>query len=122
MEKEVDVLSFCKKIEELTLQEKCDWKETSERNRYKLKMKTGAVEIFHYEPNQFDIINLPRYEMSFFDSSQYRFASYESTNSHSEQYKIFESLYSTVVSFLEKIKQRKIAIMLDELESSEKKP
>ena len=120
MEKEVDVISFCKKIEELTLQERCDWKETSEKSRYKLKMKTGSVEIFHYEPNQFDLINLPRYEISFYDSGQYRFASYESTNRDSEEYKVFSRLYSTVVNFLEKMKKRKIALLLDEIESSEK--
>lgn len=116
MEKEVDVITLCKKLIELTKQEKCAWKETSETNRYKLSLQRGAVEIYHFYPSQFDIMNKGFYEVSLYDKSQYRYASYRSSNEIEEYYKTFKELYVSIIKYLESLRRRKIALIFEELD------
>ena len=121
MEKEVDIVTLCKKLTERTAQEECSWKETSERSRYKLSMKNGAVEIYHFVPSELDVLNREYYEVSLFDQAQMRYATYKGVDTQSDSFKTFKSLYQSVWTFLEKKRRRKIALLFDELESSEDK-
>lgn len=120
MEKEVDVITLCKRLTDLTKQEKCGWKETSETNRYKLALKSGTVEIYHFYPSQFDIMNKGFYEVSLYDKSQYRYASYRSSNEIEEDYKCFRELYVSILKYLESLRRRKIALLFEELDEKEK--
>lgn len=116
MEKEVDVLTLCKRLIELTKEEKCAWKETSETNRYKLNLNNGAIEIYHYIPPQFDIMNKSYFEVSLYDKGQYRYATYKGTSETEEYNKTFRELYVLVLNFMETIRRRKIAQLFEELE------
>lgn len=116
MEKEVDVLTLCKRLIELTKEEKCAWKETSETNRYKLSLKNGAVEIYHFIPPQFDIMNKSYFEVSLYDKGQYRYATYKGTSEAEEYNKTFRELYVLVLKFMETIRRRKIAQLYEELD------
>lgn len=118
MEKEVDVITLCKKLNELTKQEKCAWKNTSENNRYKLSLKNGTVEIYYYSPDPMGIFEHEYYEVSLTDNSQYRYATYKSESGDSEAFKIFSTLYKEVRNLIEKRRRRKIALLFDELETS----
>ena len=121
MEKEVDVLTLCKRLIELTKEEKCAWKETSETNRYKLSLKNGAVEIYHYIPSQFDIMNKSYFEVSLYDKGQYRYATYKGTNEAEEYNQTFRELYILVLNFMETIRRRKIAQLFEELDEETSK-
>ena len=116
MEKEVDVLTLCKRLIELTKQEKCAWKETSETNRYKLMLKNGAVEVYHFNPSQFDIMNKSYYEVSLYDKGQYCYATYKGTSEAEEYNKTFRELYILVMKYMETIRRRKIAQLFEELD------
>lgn len=118
MEKEVDVITLCQKLNELTKQEKCAWKDTSENNRYKLSLKNGTVEIYHYSSDPMDFLDHDYYEVSLIDNSQYRYASYKGDSVGSVAYNVFSALYEEVRNLLEKRKRRKIALLYDELEKS----
>lgn len=121
MEKEVDVITLCKKLDEMTKQEKCAWKDTSENNRYKLSLKNGTVEIYHYSPNPMEFLEHEYYEVSLLDNTQYRYATYKGESVDSEAYKIFSALYKEVRNLLEKRRRRKMALLFDELEASDDK-
>lgn len=115
MEKEVDVITLCKKLTEKTTQEECLWKETSERNRFKLSLKNGAVEIYHFIPSELDVLSSEYYEISLYDQSQIRYATYKSTNTQSDFFTTFKSLYQSIKTLLEKMRRRKIALLYDEI-------
>ena len=117
MEKEVDVITLCKKLNELTKQEKCTWKDTSENNRYKLTLKNGTIEIYHFSPDPMDILKHEYYEVSLIDKSLYRYATYKGESENSEMFKIFRILYNEIRNLLEKRRRRKIALLYDELET-----
>ena len=119
MEKEVDVITLCKKLNDLTKQEKCAWKETSENNRYKLSLKNGTVEIYHYSPDPMQFLEREYYEVTLLDNGQYRYATYKGESGDNEAYKIFSTLYKEVRNLLEKKRRRKIALLFDELETSD---
>ena len=118
MEKEVDVITLCKRLIELTKQEKCVWKDTSENCRYKLNLKNGTIEIYHFTPEPLHFMEHDYYEVSLFDNSQFP---YKDESSIGEMYKIFGTLYNEVRELLEKRRRRKIAILFDELGNSEDK-
>ena len=119
MEKEVDVITLCKKLNELTKQEKCAWKDTSENNRYKLSLRNGTVEIYHFSPEPMEILEHEYYEVSLYDNSQYRYATYKDDSADSEAFKIFNALYKEVRNLLERRRRRKIALLFDELEETD---
>lgn len=121
MEKEIDVITLCKKLDEMTKQEKCAWRETSENNRFKLSLKNGTVEIFHYSPNPMEFLEHEYYEVSLLDNTHYRYATYKGESVDSEAYKTFSVLYKEVRNLLEKKRRRKMALLFDELEASEEK-
>lgn len=115
MEKEVDVITLCKRITELTKQEKCTWRETSENNRYKLSLKNGSVEIHHFKPADIDFLNPEYYDVSLFDNKGERYASYKALPSDEDRYKVFSNLYIEILKLLETIRRRKIAKLYEEL-------
>lgn len=121
MEKEIDVITLCKKLDEMTKQEKCAWKDTSEKNRYKLSLKNGTVEIYHYSPSPIEFLDQEYYEVSLLDNTQYRYATYKGESTDSVAYKTFSALYKEVRNLLEKRRRRKMALLFDELEASEDK-
>ena len=121
MEKEVDVITLCKKLDEMTKQEKCAWRDTSENNRFKLSLKNGTIEIYHYSPNPMEFLEHEYYEVSLLDNTQYRYATYKGESTDSEAYKTFSALYKEVRNLLEKKRRRKMALLFDELEASEDK-
>lgn len=120
MEKEVDIIALCKKLTEMTEQEKCAWKQTSEKNRFKLDLKNGSVEISRIVPDPLDFMKLKRmtYSISLFDISQIRYATYESDDIHDDLYNCFRDLYITIIDVLEKGRRRKIAVLFNELTDS----
>ena len=117
MEKEVDIITLSKKLTEMTEQEKCAWKQTSEKNRFKLGMKNGAIEICKIVPDPLDLMKMKRitYSVSLFDKNQIRYATYESDDIQDDLYKCLRELYSTIIDVLEKGRRRKIALLFDEL-------
>lgn len=119
MEKEVDVITLCKKLTELTNQEKCGWRETSENNRYKLSLKNGSIEIHHFNPGEIDFMNSEYYDVSLFDSKAERYATYKAISTDEDRYKVFCNLYTAVLKLLEKLRRRKMALLLEELETQE---
>lgn len=119
MEKEVDVITLCKKLTEKTAQERCAWKETSERNRFKLSLKNGAVEIYHFIPSELDVLNREYYEVSLFDQAQVRYATYKGIETQSDSFKAFKSLFQSIRAFLERIRRRKIALLYEEINESD---
>lgn len=121
MEKEVDIITLCKRLVDLTKQEKCIWKETSENNRFKLGLKNGTVEIFHFNPGPLNIMEPEYYEVSLFDKGQIRYATYKGMSGQSDSFKTFSALYSEVRNLLEKKRRRKIALLFEELEEPEDK-
>ena len=121
MEKEVDIITLCKKLDELTKQEKCAWRETSENNRFKLSLNNGTIEIFHFLPEPIAILEPEYYEVSLFDNTQYRYATYKGEAGAGDAYKTFGALYKEVRAFLEKKRRRKMALLFNELESSVEK-
>lgn len=121
MEKEIDVITLCKKLNEMTKLEKCEWKDTSENSRYKLSLKNGTVEIYHYSPNPVEFLEREYYEVSLFDNGKYRYATYKVESADSEAYKTFSALYKEVRNLLEKRRRRKMALLFDELEASDDK-
>lgn len=118
MEKEVDVVVLCQKLIELTKEEKCDWRETSETDRYRLNLPSGSVEINAVFPSEFDLLNKTHYAVYLYDSKRNMFASYDEYSSISERFKIFSELYHAIVEMLESKKRRKISILFDDLVSS----
>lgn len=121
MEKEVDVITLCEKLDELTKQERCAWRETSENNRFKLSLKNGSIEIFHFSPEAMIVLNPEYYEVSLFDNTQYRYATYKGEVGTGVAFKTFGALYKEVRAFLEKKRRRKMALLFNELESSVEK-
>lgn len=117
MEKEVDVITLCQRITELTNQEKCSWRETSENNRYKLNLKNGSIEILHFDPGH-DFMVTEYYDVSLFDNKGERYATYRGSRGE-ESFKVFYALYKAVRNYLEKIRRRKMALLFDELETSD---
>jgi hypothetical protein len=117
MEKEVDIITLCKRLIELTKQEMCAWKDTSEKNRYKLSLKNGVIEIYHYP--QVQILQHEYYEVSLFDKEQIRYATYKGDFPESEKFKTFRTLYNEVYELLERRRRRKIALLFYELENKE---
>lgn len=121
MEKEVDVLTLCKKLTELTNQEKCTWRDTSENNRYKLSLKNGSVEVHHFKPADIDFVNPEYYDVSLFDNKGERYATYKAYSTNEDRFKEFSNLYIAILKLLEKIRRRKMALLFEELETSEDK-
>lgn len=121
MEREVDVITLCKKLVELTRQEKCSWRETSENNRYKLSMKNGSIEVHHFKPNEIDFLNQEYYDVSLFDNTGERYATYNTLSSDGDRFKEFSNLYIEILKYLEKLKRRKMALLFDELETPDNK-
>ena len=101
----------------MTEQEKCAWKQTSEKNRFKLGMKNGAIEISKIVPDPLDFMkmNNTTYSVSLFDKNQIRYATYESDDIKNDLYKCLKEMYSTIIAVLEKGRRRKIALLFDEL-------
>lgn len=118
MEKEVDVIVLCQKLIELTKEEKCDWRETSETDRYRLNLPSGSIEINTVFPSEFDFLSKTHYTVYLYDIKRNMFASYDESNSISERYKIFSELYREIVEMLECKKRRKISVLYDDLLSS----
>ena len=118
MVKEVDVITLCQRITELTNQEKCSWRETSENNRYKLNLKNGSIEILHFDPS-IDFMDTEYYDVSLFDNKGERYATYRGSSKGEEPFKAFYALYSAVRNYLEKIRRRKMALLFTELEAYE---
>lgn len=118
MEKEVDVIVLCQKLIELTKEEKCDWRETSETDRYRLNLPSGSVEINAVFPSEFDLLNKTHYAVYLYDSKRNMFASYDEYSSISERFKIFSKLYHEIVELLESKKRRKISVLFNDLVSS----
>lgn len=116
MEKEIDVLTLCNKITEQTKMENCDWKETSERNRYRLSLKNGSVEILHFEPSEFDIVNPEYYDVLLFDNKGERYATYRAQSTQ-KSFTVFSQLFTEVKNLQEKKRRRKMALLYDELET-----
>ena len=121
MEKEIDVITLCKKITELTNHEKCSWKETSENNRFRLILNNGSIEVLYYEPGEMEIFNPEYYNVALFDDKGERYASYRASNKLDESYTVFADLYKSITSLLEKKKRRKMALLFEELNESEDK-
>lgn len=121
MEKEVDIITLCKRLIDLTKQEKCVWKETSENNRFKLGLKNGTVELYHYSPGPLNIMESEFYEVSLFDRGQFRYATYKGMPGQDDGFKTFSALYREVRNLLEKQRRRKIALLFEELEEPEDK-
>lgn len=119
MEKEIDIITLCSRLIELTKQEKCVWKDTSENCRYKLGLKNGTIEIYHFIPDAYNFMEHEFYEVSLFDRGQFRYATYKDESSKGEMFKIFSTLYNEVRELLEKKRRRKIALLFDELEDSD---
>lgn len=119
MEKEVDVITLCKRLNELTTQEKCSWKETSENNRFKLILKNGIIEIYHFAPEPIDFLKPEYYEVSLSDKSGFRYATYRSVSGDNEGFKTFRALFKEIKELLERNRRRKIAVLFDELETPE---
>lgn len=117
MEKEVDVIEFCEKLIELTKEEKCDWRETSETDRYRLNLPSGSVEIKKETPSEFDFLGKTHYTMYLYDSKRNMFATYDEANSLTDRFKKFSSLYYEIFSMLEKKRRRKISVLFDDLMS-----
>ena len=117
MEKEVDVITLCKRLNELTKQEKCSWKETSENNRFKLILKNGTIDIYHFIPDSMDILKLEYYEVSLSDKSGFRYATYRSVSGDNEGFKTFRALFKEIKELLERNRRRKIAVLFNELET-----
>lgn len=117
MEKEIDIITLCNKLNEMTEQEKCAWKQTSEKNRFKLDMTNGAVEISKIVPDPLDFMKMNRitYIVSLYDDNQIRYATYESDVIQDELYKCLRELYSTIIEVLEKGRRRKMALLFEEL-------
>lgn len=118
MEREVDVITLCEKLIEMTNQEKCSWKETSEKSRFKLSLTNGSVEIYHFAPSVMDFKSIEYYDVSLYDGQGIRYATYRATKSENDDFMIFKSLYSSVRILLERFRRRKIALLFDELENS----
>lgn len=116
MEKEVDVITLCKRVTELTKQEKCIWKETSEKNRFRLNLKNGSIEIHHFKPTDIDFVNAEYYDVSMFDNNGDRYATYRAEQTDSDSFKTFEYLYKEVRKLLEKFRRRKMALLFEELD------
>lgn len=116
MEKEVDVITLCKRVTELTKQEKCIWKETSEKNRFRLNLKNGSIEIHHFKPADIDFMNAEYYDVSMFDNNGDRYATYRAEQTDSDSFKSFENLYKEVRKLLEKFRRRKMALLFEELD------
>lgn len=117
MEKEINIITLCNKLNEMTEQEKCAWKQTSEKNRFKLDMTNGAVEISKIVPDPLDFMKMNRitYIVSLYDDNQIRYATYESDVIQDELYKCLRELYSTIIEVLEKGRRRKMALLFEEL-------
>ena len=117
MKKEVDIITLCNKLTEMTEQEKCTWKQTSEKNRFKLDLTNGAVEISKNVPDPLDFMKLKRvtYTVSLYDANLVRYATYESDVIQDDLYQCLSELYSTIIDVLEKGRRRKIALLFDEL-------
>ena len=118
MEKEVDVIVLCQKLIELTKEEKCDWRETSEKDRYRLNLPSGSIEINAVFPSEFDFLSKTHYVIYLYDNKRNMFASYDESNSISERFKVFSELYHEIVEILESKKRRKISVLFDDLVST----
>ena len=118
MEREVDVITLCKRITELTNLEKCSWRETSENNRYKLSLQNGSIEILHFHPG-IDFMKTEYYDVALFDDKGERYATYRANSSDEDSFKVFFRLYTAVKNYLEKIRRRKMALIFEELENTE---
>lgn len=118
MEKEVDVLVFCQKLIDLTKEEKCNWRETSENNRYRLDLPSGSVEVKAEFPSEFDFLNKTHYAMFLYDVKRNMFASYDEIDSSSERFKSFSELFHSIIWMLERKRRRKISVLFDDLVSS----
>lgn len=117
MENEVDIITLCNKLTEMTSQERCSWKQTSEKNRFRLGLNNGTIEISKNVANPFDLYHFSTggYSVSILDKMQNRFASYESNTPRENLYGCLEKLYSTIVDVFEKSRRQKIALLYNEL-------
>lgn len=113
MENEIDIVTLCKKITELTNMEKCSWKETSENCRYKLKLKSGSIEVWRGS----DVFH-DSYGVSLYDEYGERYATYEALELVPDiHFETYRALYNSIIDYFDVVKRRKMAKLLDELES-----
>ena len=116
MEKEVDVITLCKKLTEKTAQEMCAWKETSLISLLRFTASTAPLTISD------GALSPPIASRATIVNSLIRnpfHATYKSIETQSDYFKAFKSLYQSIRAFLERIRRRKIALLYEEINESD---
>lgn len=113
MKEQIDIISFCKILTDLTNKDKCEWIQTSHVFRDRLDFKSGYLEITQYgetsERNK-------TYVIDFFgkDDSQYvPFMAEKGVDN--VKYEIFGNLYKSIWSYYERKRNEKINTFLEEI-------
>ena len=117
----IDIISFCKILTDLTNKDKCNWYPTSQTSRDRLEFETGYIEIIQYK-------NLENSRKSYYidiyntrDDFRYPPFIAEKEDEY-EMYRIFGDLYKAIWAYYERTRDKKINSFLTEiLEQSSKK-
>lgn len=113
MSHNIDIISFCKILTDLTNKNKCNWKQTSHAFRDRLDFSTGYLEITQYKESE-EIKK--SYAIDFYSNDGVQYVPYVAEKGIDvELYVAFGDLYKAIWLYYERIRNEKISSFLDEI-------
>lgn len=111
----IDILSFCRILTDLTNKDKCDWHPTSHTSRDRFDFKTGYLEITQYQQTE-KKKNFYRIELFNSDDMQYvPFEAEKDNETDAEAYVVFGDLYKSIWDYYIRTRNEKITSFLNEI-------
>lgn len=114
MNANIDILSFCRILTDLTNKDKCNWYPTSQTSRDRLDFDTGYIEIIQYKESEKE---KKSYYIDIFNSrDDFRYPPFIAEKEDgNEMYIVFGDLYKAIWSYYERTRNRKINSFLTEI-------
>lgn len=116
----IDILSFCRILTDLTNKDKCNWAPTSQTSRDRLEFSSGYIEIIQYKGTE---DTKKSYYIDIYNTrDDFRYPPYiAEKESENEMYVVFGDLYKAIWAYYERTRNKKINAFLTEiLEQSSK--
>lgn len=111
MKGQIDIISFCKILTDLTNKDKCNWNQTSQISRDRLDLKSGYIDITLFED-----IDKKYYCIDVFNSNGMQCIPYIAIKGVDiEGYKVYGDLYKSIWEYYERVRNRQLSKLYVEL-------